>query len=73
MNHVNHISLSEDSRHTYSLLVTTFSDAGHSTSVISFPDEDTAEAVHKEMSTRGGHRSSRLYKKKESPNESIIS
>lgn len=73
MNQINHISLSEDSRHSYSLLVTTFSESGHASSVISFYDENTAEAVFQEIYGRGGHMAVRLYKKKESPNEPKLS
>ena len=73
MNQISHISLSEDSRHIYSLLITTYSAAGHNSAVISFYDEATAESVYNEMLSRGGHMAVRLYKKKEPSNESQLS
>lgn len=73
MNQIPHISLSEDLRHLHSLLVTTFSDAGHSSAVISFYSEDIAEAVYSDMMRVGGHSVVRLYKKKEPTNESQLS
>lgn len=73
MNQITHISLSEDSRHEYSLLLTTFSSAGHASTIVSFRDEATAEAVIADVQFRGGHMVARLYKKKESPNEPKLS
>lgn len=73
MNQITHISLSEDSRHEYSLLITTYSQSGHASVVTSFSCETVAEAVLTEIQFRGGHMAVRLYKKKEPPNEPKLS
>jgi hypothetical protein len=62
MSQVNHISLSDDSRHTFSLLISTYSEGGHSAVIVSFDDEQTAEAVYRGTANRHDASALRLYK-----------